>query len=190
VTVLAILDRSETAGISSVTDNGTGSPVWTARQGPLNADGTTARQWVYERTAGDSGTVNITVTFDTAVNSMGVAATCTSDTAALVYQSSGAEVDQTTATSWTSSAVSFGATGVSFAYLGGNNGVTTSLLSSNTVDLYTTSARVKLLRRLESSGSFDISFTTGSTTATLGISLYQENAGGSNGSLMLLGVGK
>lgn len=106
--VLGILDRSdETTTISGISDDVNGAWTLNYVAGPVDSTNQTYRCWQAYRNNCAAGTTNVTVTFNTAINSQLAVAYITSDqgemtfdAAATVYHSAGAEtnVDSLTAT--------------------------------------------------------------------------------------------
>lgn len=178
VTVLVVHDRTESATIDSVADSGTGE-TWTLRDGPDNHSGTTIRSWIYQRTAGSTGAITITVDFSAAVNNHLSAGSCTSDVGALTFDQAATTAEFTTATSHTSNAISLPGAGVMMGFLTTNNNVSVSAVGSGEVNATNATARAHIITQaIGSAGSHTLEATTASASSLFSALSFTEPAGG------------
>lgn len=178
--VIAVLDRSESATITGGVPTDDGGGTWVERGAQYDSTSTTARTWLFERSGGGTGSTIITVAFSGIINSVLVAGTCWSDTASLDFVSAATPSEHTPATvDWVGPSRTFTNTGIIFGYTGQNGNATLTPVGSEVVK-NTSTLRSHIVTLAGSSGASNQAVTLNATAVgSYGAVLYQEAASAS-----------
>jgi hypothetical protein len=181
-------DHTESVTLSSISDTGTGE-AYTTVSGPNSHSSALSRVWTAYRTAGSVGSITVTATLSASAGAATIAvAVCNTDLGGgtMAFQSAAADAEQGPggfATAWLSNTRTFAQSGVLICGLASNNTAALSAVGTNQSNVTAGSARVHMVRRLESTGTVACNATmdSGGGQGWMSAALFYEQAGGGGG---------